>query len=114
MFLHITGVSPLDGHRLRLEFNNGIVKDVDLSKQLRGEVFEPLREPVFFEKVFLNPDWPNGADFAPEFLYDLGTLHSTKDSPSGCAHIPAEAKAMEWTEDLLRSTESPRRLTTDS
>jgi hypothetical protein len=109
MFLRITGVTHLDRHRLRLQFNNGVIKDVDLTNHLRGEIFEPVREPDFFERVFINPatetiEWPNGADFAPEFLYDLGTLHSKKGPPSGCAHLPAEAKAMEWAEALLRES----------
>ena len=108
MFLHITGVTHLGGHRLRLEFNNGVIKDVDLSKQLEGEVFAPLRQPSYFEKVFVNPDtetveWPNGADFAPEFLYDLGTFHSSRQPPAGSASMPPEAKAMEWAEALLRA-----------
>jgi hypothetical protein len=41
-------------------------------------VFEPLRDVQFFSKVRLNQDtgtieWPNGADFAPEFLSEIGT-----------------------------------------
>lgn len=43
-----------------------------------GEVFEPLKAPEFFQQVKVNADtrtveWPNGADFAPEFLYESGT-----------------------------------------
>jgi len=77
MFLHVTDVSHLDAYRLRILFSNGIVKDVDLSRELYGEVFEPLKDPEFFRRVSVNPEtetieWPNGADFAPEFLYDIG------------------------------------------
>lgn len=77
MFLHVDSVRPLEGYRLRLEFNDGVVKDVDLAGELHGEVFEPLRVMTFFRRVAVNPEtgtteWPNGADFAPEFLYDLG------------------------------------------
>ena len=40
-------------------------------------MFEPLREIERFQKVDLNPEtgtveWPNGADFAPEFLFEIG------------------------------------------
>ncbi|HEX8671799.1 MAG TPA: DUF2442 domain-containing protein [Longimicrobium sp.] len=78
MFLHVDGVTHLNGYELRLEFNNGTVKDVDLAAELYGQVFEPLREPRFFGQVRVNPEtgtieWPNGADFAPEFLFDAGT-----------------------------------------
>ena len=75
MFLHVESVSYLNDYRLRIGFSDGKIKDVDLAGELRGEVFEPLKELDFFSKVSVNPDtieWPNGADFAPEFLYETG------------------------------------------
>lgn len=77
MFLHVTNVTYLEGYKLRLEFNNGVAKDVDLRDELYGEVFEPLRDIEFFKQVTINSDtntieWPSGADFAPEFLYEIG------------------------------------------
>jgi hypothetical protein len=78
MFLHVNSVEPLEGYSLRLEFSDGSVRDVDLSEELHGEVFEPLRDPGIFRKVAVNEEtgtieWPNGADFAPEFLYESGS-----------------------------------------
>jgi hypothetical protein len=78
MFLHVDGVTHLGGYQLRLAFNNGIEKDVDLLTELHGEAFEPLRDPQTFRRVQVNAEtgtieWPNGADFAPEFLFELGT-----------------------------------------
>lgn len=75
MFLHVNSVEPLEGYSLRLEFSDGSVRDVDLSEELYGEVFEPLRDADIFRKVAINEEtgtieWPNGADFAPEFLYE--------------------------------------------
>ena len=81
MFLHVDTARALDGYTVRLEFNDGAIKDVDLSGELYGEVFEPLKDFGFFRRVAVNPEtgtieWPNGADFAPEFLYDIGrTVH---------------------------------------
>ncbi len=77
MFLHITDVTYLEGYKLRLTFNDGAVKDIDLEDELYGQVFEPLKDGEFFKKVAINPDtntieWPNGADLAPEFLYETG------------------------------------------
>jgi hypothetical protein len=77
MFLHVTHVLYLKDYQLRLEFNDGKVKDLDLRNELYGEVFEPLKNIDLFRKVYVNPDtgtieWPNGADLAPEFLYEIG------------------------------------------
>jgi len=77
MFLHVTDVSYIEAYRLRVEFNDGVVKEVDLLGELHGEVFEPLKDVKFFQQVRVNGEtntieWPNGADFAPEFLYETG------------------------------------------
>jgi len=77
MFLRVRSVRHLQACELRLEFSDGAVKDVDLSSELYGPVFEPLRDPAFFRQVRVNEEtntieWPNGADFAPEFLYEAG------------------------------------------
>jgi len=78
MFLHVSQVEYLGDYTLRLTFNDGVVKDVDLSGELYGAVFEPLRQIEFFKQARVNVDtntieWSNGADFAPEFLYEIGT-----------------------------------------
>ncbi len=77
MFLHVTDVEVLDGHCLNVTFDNGVSKRVDLESELYGEVFEPLKDKELFQQVAVNPEtntveWPNGADFAPEFLYEVG------------------------------------------
>ena len=77
MFLHVVSAKPLRDYALRLEFTDGAVVDIDLSDELHGEMFEPLRDPNFFAQVSVNPEtgtveWPNGADFAPEFLRTSG------------------------------------------
>ena len=77
MFLHVDQVTHLKDFTLRIEFSDGSVKDVDLSDELDGEIFEPLRDPEFFSQVTVNPEtgtieWPNGADLAPEFLQEKG------------------------------------------
>ncbi len=77
MFLHVTGVTYLDNYRLRLQFNDGAIKEVDLEEELHGEIFKPLKDIALFQQVRLNLrtktiEWPNGADFAPEYLYEIG------------------------------------------
>jgi Protein of unknown function (DUF2442) len=76
MILHIQSAAVCGPHQLRLRFNNGIEKCVDLSGLLDGPVFEPLRDARLFAQVKIDPVcqtvvWPNGADFAPEALLDL-------------------------------------------
>ncbi|WP_008315360.1 DUF2442 domain-containing protein [Leptolyngbya sp. PCC 6406] len=77
MFLHVTKIESLEGYKLRLTFSNQVTKEVDLWPELYGEIFAPLQDREQFRQVFLNPEtntieWPNGADFAPEFLYGIG------------------------------------------
>ena len=77
MFTHVEEVEYLEEYLLRLKFNDGTVKDVNLEDELYGTVFEPLKNLSLFRQVRVNPEtntieWSNGADFAPEFLYELG------------------------------------------
>lgn len=75
MFLEIIKAEYIDNYRIKLWFNDGKVKIVDLADSLNGLVFEPLRELEFFRKFtikFNTIEWENGADFAPEYLYEIG------------------------------------------
>jgi len=61
---------------LDITFSDGSTKRVNLSSSLDGEIFKPLKDPSYFAKVSVNDEleticWPNGADFAPEYLYSL-------------------------------------------
>ena len=76
MILHTTEITPLPNYRLRLSFNTGEQGEVDLSNELDGEVFGPLRDQALFstarqDSVMKTVAWDNGADLAPEFLLDL-------------------------------------------
>jgi len=60
---------------LHIRFADGTEGAVDLADELYGEVFEPLKDMSVFKTFFVHPEfhtlcWPNGADLAPEFLYD--------------------------------------------
>ena len=75
MFLEVIEAKYLEDYKLLLGFNNGIHKEVDLKDELNGEVFEPLNNLDFFKSfkiVFNTIEWENGADFAPEFLFEIG------------------------------------------
>jgi hypothetical protein len=58
---------------IRLTFNDGTEASVDFEAWLSGPVFEPLQDPDYFRKFFVDGGtvvWPNGADIAPETLYE--------------------------------------------
>ncbi len=62
-------------YTIHVEFADGAEGDIDLQNELEGEVFEPLKDEAYFRSFQVHPDlhtitWPNGADFAPEFLYE--------------------------------------------
>jgi hypothetical protein len=64
----------VSGFRLEVEFEDGLRGGVDLSSRLFGEVFEPLLDEKLFAQVYVDEFgvvcWPNGADLAPDALYD--------------------------------------------
>jgi hypothetical protein len=83
--VRVTGVELLGDYRLGLAFDDGTRRVVDLSDELSGPIFEPLRNPSLFRQVRLDPElrtivWPNGADLAPETLHD-GFLELPGDHP---------------------------------
>jgi hypothetical protein len=71
----ITSVAPLDGFVLRLDFDDGTTREVDLEDELWGPVFEPLRnDSGLFRQVRVDAElgtiiWPNGADMDPDVLH---------------------------------------------
>jgi hypothetical protein len=66
-------------YKLKLWFSDGKIKVVDLAEELKRPkgVFIPLKDLGYFKQVSLDDDeisicWPNGADFCPDFLYQMG------------------------------------------
>jgi Protein of unknown function (DUF2442) len=70
----VTSVKPLDDFRLRLAFTDGLVREVDLSGDLWGQMAEPLQDPDYFRQVRVDTElgtvvWPNGYDLDPDVLH---------------------------------------------
>ena len=85
MMLHVDNFEMSGSYKMNLWFNNGESVEVDLENELEGEVFEPLKDPEYFKRVYLNKEtgtapWPNGADFAPEFLFELGRKQTKRSA----------------------------------
>lgn len=79
--LHLTDAKYIKDYQIWARFNDGVEMLIDLEKHLNGEVFEPLKDVEFFRQVKFNTEtytveWPNSADFAPEFLYEIGQVLS--------------------------------------
>jgi hypothetical protein len=75
MHYDVMSAHHVKGTVLYLEFRDGISGEVDLAPALEGPVFHPLKDPGFFARFSVHPEfhtlvWPNGADLAPEWLYD--------------------------------------------
>jgi hypothetical protein len=66
------------GYRIHVTFNDGSEKTIDFGEWLEGPIFEPLKNPDYFQRFFLDGGtvaWPNGADVAPETLHEARGLH---------------------------------------
>jgi|APCry1669188910_1035180.scaffolds.fasta_scaffold103372_3 Protein of unknown function (DUF2442) len=73
-FIKVFAVDILDDFSLRVHFDNGTVREINLEPILYGELYEPLRNQDFFRQVTVDEEvgtivWPNGADFDPDLLY---------------------------------------------
>jgi hypothetical protein len=71
MFMHVTQARYCGDYKVWVAFNDGAEGEIDVSSELYGELFEPLKDKEFFRSFTLEGhtlSWSNGADFAPEFL----------------------------------------------
>ena len=73
MFLHVVEARYARDYTLWLRFDDGTEGEVDLSGELEGPLFGPLRDLERFKRFTLEHHtvaWEGCADFAPEFLRD--------------------------------------------
>lgn len=84
--MHLVKASQyISAYCVQITFEDGTVKRVDLSPYLDGPVFEPLRDLAYFQQWTLHPEletlvWPNGADFAPDFLFQIGDVLALEET----------------------------------
>ncbi|WP_045223259.1 DUF2442 domain-containing protein [Desulfonatronum thioautotrophicum] len=72
----VTQVYPLDGYKLKMQFNTGETRIFDAQPYLQKGVFQQLQDEKRFRQAYVALDtvcWPGGLDIAPETLYDRST-----------------------------------------
>jgi hypothetical protein len=81
----IVKVKPAAGYILEIEFNDGTIGKVDLTDRLFGPMFEPLLDQNVFNQVRIDEYgaicWPNGADLAPDALYQTMQAEGANATP---------------------------------
>jgi len=78
--LDIVNAEYIGDCKILFTFENGEKKLVNLEDMLWGEVFEPLKDKTLFKQFKINKEygtivWPNGADVAPDGMYEIGTSY---------------------------------------
>lgn len=74
MILLVESAEYMGKYTLLCTFNNGERRKVDLTPLLKYPAFEELKDESEFERYGVDGTvfWANGADIAPEFLYEMG------------------------------------------
>ncbi len=79
---NICRAQHVNGYVVELEFDDGTAGQVDLSAYVRrGPIFEPFADVAFFRQFRIEGGtlaWPNGADIAPERLYEMLTASTAR------------------------------------
>jgi hypothetical protein len=77
MLPSVTKAKYVNDYLIEVKFNDGTKKVIDFEGWLSGPVFKPLRNKDYFKKFFIDGPtiaWPNGADIAPETLYEAAAV----------------------------------------
>jgi len=75
MILHVTKADYITEFKIKVLFNDGLEKIIDLKNYISSKkhpFFQPLKQVNEFKKFHVNKTlvWDNGADIAPEYLHD--------------------------------------------
>ena len=81
----VTKAEYRGGHKIRVTFDDNSEKTIDFRRYLKGPVFEPLKDVKYFRRFLLDGwtvTWPNGADIAPEELYESADIGKIEARPT--------------------------------
>ncbi|MFL5030205.1 MAG: DUF2442 domain-containing protein [Xanthobacteraceae bacterium] len=75
MIIDVIGVRSVGHYKLEIEFSDGTIGVRDFSSVMEktGPMAEPLKDPAYFARVFIEDGaltWPNGYDWDPIALHD--------------------------------------------
>ncbi|MBI4733435.1 MAG: DUF2442 domain-containing protein [Rubrobacteridae bacterium] len=79
----LTGVKPLDGFKLLLEYANSEKRILDTEYWLSKPMYESLKNKKMFDTVKIagiSITWANGLDIAPDDLYEYSELVEGKSA----------------------------------
>ena len=83
MLPSVTKAKYVADYLIEVKLNDGTKKVIDFEPWLTGPIFRPLRSKAFFKRFFIDGPtiaWPNGADIAPETLYEAEAVKLNGDS----------------------------------
>ena len=75
--MKVVNAEYMHNYTLRLSFNDGAVKYVDFWPLAQKGICTRLQDMNYFRNFTLDPftvDWSNEIGFAPEYLYEIGTV----------------------------------------
>ena len=110
--LRVVDVDYIKDYELLATFSNGSKKNIDLKPYLTGEVFGELLDKDIFTQYSLTNvtiEWANGADLAPEFLYEIGTELEIKANTLFIGQVIEQARK----KAAITQTELAKKIGTD-
>ena len=75
MYPKVIEVECLSNYKVKLKFDNNIIKYFDITPYLNKGKFRELKDPFIFRTAHVAIDtleFSNGVDFDPELLYEKG------------------------------------------
>jgi len=79
----VTKAKNVRDYLIEVKFNDGTIKIIDFEPWITGPIFRPLNSKANFKRFFIDGPtiaWPNGADIAPETLYEAEAVEISSES----------------------------------
>ena len=83
MLPSVTKANYVRSYLIEIKFNDGTKKVIDFEPWFTGPIFRPLKSRAYFKRFFIDGPtiaWPNGADIAPETLYEAEAVNLDNES----------------------------------